>query len=82
VKKKPEAPGRRLGDGRDNLLARVRDIRFGLGAAPTVTEARILARAFLRGAEKLSVFDEEEEEFSDTDEGDCFQSGACMWPTK
>ena len=61
---KPEAPGRRLGDGEPKLLPRVRDIRAGLGAAPTVAEARILARAFLKATEKTSIFDEEPEELS------------------
>jgi hypothetical protein len=63
-KERPEAPGRRLGDGGKNLTARVRDIRAGLGADPTVAEARILARAFLRQNEKTSLFDEEPEEIS------------------
>jgi hypothetical protein len=61
---KPEAPGRRLGDGGVKLTARVRDIRAGLGAAPTVAEARILARALLKSTEKTALFDEEPEELS------------------
>jgi len=63
-KQKPEAPGRRLGDGGKGLTARVRDIRAGLGGPPTVAEARILARAFLRSTENTSVFDEEPEDIS------------------
>jgi hypothetical protein len=60
-KERPEAPGRRLGDGGKNLTARVRDIRAGLGADPSVAETRILARAFLRSLERS---DEELEEIS------------------